>query len=365
MTPSAALGLEHSGSLYEHCIRALERGTRLGPHGLPLMGSGDWNDGMNRVGAEGRGESVWLAWFLADCLRRFAGDRREPRGRRSIGPSIAGRPMPFAGPSEAHAWDGSWYLRAFFDDGTPLGSARADECQIDSIAQSWGVISACRRPGAEPEGHAVRRRPPRAQGRRADSACLHLRSTTARSTPATSRAICQASARTAPSTPTRPPGWCRRSPCSVRGALPTICSRSSTRFRTASDRDLVHSYKVEPYVVAGDVYSLPPHVGRGGWTWYTGSAGWLYRVGLESILGIHRIRRLASPRSLSSPPLETVSRSRTASDPRRTTSPSRTRSDWREVSAGFCSTASLAIHATVPLVDDRQAHQIRVVLGNV
>ena len=131
---------EKSGPLYEHCTRALERGLRLGTHGLPLIGSGDWNDGMNRVGVKNQGESVWLAWFLIDCLRSFAqiADTRNDKPR-----SIRYREQAdqLAAAVEKYGWDGAWYLRAFFDDGTPLGSAENRECQIDSIAQSWAVIS--------------------------------------------------------------------------------------------------------------------------------------------------------------------------------------------------------------------------------
>ena len=277
------------GSLYEHCLRGPgSRGHRLGAHGLPLMGHGDWNDGMNRVGAGGKGESVWLAWFpiavLAPVRRAGRGARRRrPRGR----PAASG-PTRCAAAVEANAWDGDWYRRAYFDDGTPLGSAQNDECQIDSIAQSWAVLSGAGRPRARPPGDGVRRR---AAGRPRGPA-----------DPAVHAAVRRRAARPRlhQGLPARHPR--ERRPVHPRGdlgrpgvrparpgpAAPSSCSTSSTRSATPRTREGVERYKVEPYVVAGDVYSRPPHVGRGGWTWYTGSASWLYRTILEAILGFHR-----------------------------------------------------------------------------
>jgi cyclic beta-1,2-glucan synthetase len=275
-----------SSSLYEHCVRALEHGVRLGIHGLPLMGCGDWNDGLNRVGAKGQGESVWLAWFLVDCLRRFA-QVCDSRGDELRSTRFQEQAREVCAAIERFAWDGSWYLRAFFDDGTPLGSLRGAECQIDSIAQSWSVISG----GANPErSRKAMQSVEERLIRKEDGLVLLL-------APPFDEGLLD-------------PGY-------IRGYLPgsrengaqythaaawvvqafALLGQGQLAFRLfqylnpihhASNRDSLHRYKVEPYVVAGDVLSLPPHVGRGGWTWYTGSAGWLYGVGLESILGLHR-----------------------------------------------------------------------------
>ncbi|WP_165228403.1 GH36-type glycosyl hydrolase domain-containing protein [Aquisphaera insulae] len=273
------------GPLYEHCLRALDRGTSLGRHGLPLMSSGDWNDGMNRVGVEGRGESVWLAWFLSACLRDFA-PMAEARGDSAR----AGRCREQAGAllaaAEAHAWDGSWYLRAFTDDGAPLGSALSEECQIDSIAQSWSALA-----GADPG--------------RVRTAMQSVLDRLVRENPGLILLL----------TPPFEDGPLQ--PGYIKGYLPGIRengaqythaaawvvkafaelgegTRAHQLFRLinpiehASTPGGARTYTVEPYVMAGDVYSRPPHAGRGGWTWYTGAAGWLYTTGLESILGLER-----------------------------------------------------------------------------
>jgi cyclic beta-1,2-glucan synthetase len=277
---------EEEAPLYEHCARALDRSLEPGSHGLPLMGTGDWNDGMNRVGREGRGESVWLGWFLTANLREFAriADRRGDGER-------AARWRERADSLEAalreEAWDGAWYRRAFFDDGTPLGSASNRECQIDSIAQSWAVLS-----GAA-EGERTRQAMAsleRRLVRREDRLLLLL---------------------SPPFDRTRPdPGYIQGYPPGVRengGQYTHAATWSVIAFAMlgegdkafdlfdllspihhASRRASVHRYKVEPYVVAGDVCSEGPHSGRGGWTWYTGSAGWLYRAGLEWILGFQK-----------------------------------------------------------------------------
>ena len=274
------------GPLYEHCLRGLDRVDHRGVHGLPLMGTGDWNDGMNRVGAGGKGESVWLAWFAIAAFRRFA-DLAEARGDSTRAADLRRRAGELAAACEANAWDGAWYRRAYFDDGTPLGSARNAACQIDSLAQSWAVLSGA----ADPE-HA----------RRA------MEAVDARLVNREGRLILLF----APPFDAEPmdPGY-------IKGYLPGIRENGGqythaatwvvqafaamgrgrraaelldilNPIRHAQDPQGVERYKVEPYVVAGDVYSRPPHVGRGGWTWYTGSASWLYRTILESILGLHR-----------------------------------------------------------------------------
>ncbi len=274
------------GPLYEHCVKGLERVDHRGAHGLPLMGHGDWNDGMNLVGAGGKGESVWLAWFAIAVFRQFAG-LAEARGDPARAADLRRRADELAAACEKSAWDGDWYRRAYFDDGTPLGSARSPACQIDSLAQTWAVLCAA----ADPE-HA----------RRAMEAAL------ARLVDRQGRLILLFT----PPFDAEPidPGY-------IKGYLPGIRENGGqythaaawvvqafaalrrgrlaaelltilNPIRHAEDPQGVETYKVEPYVVAGDVYSRPPHVGRGGWTWYTGSASWIYRTILESILGLRR-----------------------------------------------------------------------------
>jgi cyclic beta-1,2-glucan synthetase len=276
---------EHA-SVYEHCLRALRRASTTGEHGLPLIGIGDWNDGMNRVGVEGRGESVWLAWFLAATLRAFA-VHASARGDAAVAADFRARADGYAAAVEMHGWDGEWYRRAFFDDGTPLGSRGSDECRIDSIAQSWSVISGAADPARQDramrslEQHLVR----------PDVRLLMLLTPPFDRTP-------------------HDPGY-------IKGYLPGVRENGAqythaalwavlaTALRGDGDRafelyqmlnPLTHAstpegvqrYKVEPYVVAADVYTAPGQLGRGGWTWYTGSASWMYRVGLEAILGFTR-----------------------------------------------------------------------------
>jgi cyclic beta-1,2-glucan synthetase len=271
------------GSLYEHCVRAVEHGLRFGPHGLPLMGTGDWNDGMNRVGAGGKGESVWLAWFLIACLRSCA-DLAAQRGDSARADRWRAEAERLRSAIEDTAWDGDWYLRAWFDEGTPLGSRSDDECRIDSIAQTWAVLSgAGQAERAERALAAVRE-----QLVRQDSGLILL------FTPPFDRGPLH-------------PGY-------IKGYLPGIRENGGQYTHAAcwvlqaaallghSDRagellDMLNPvrrtatpattalYRVEPYVVAGDIYGEAPHTGRGGWTWYTGAAGWLYRVVLETLLG--------------------------------------------------------------------------------
>jgi cyclic beta-1,2-glucan synthetase len=274
---------QESASLYEHCVRTLDRSLALGQHGLPLMGSGDWNDGMNRVGHEGRGESVWVGWFLHTVLEWFA-PICEARGDSARADAYRAHLTKLKGALEAEGWDGDWYRRAYFDDGTPLGSAQNEECRIDSIAQSWGVIS----------GAADRQRAARAMAaveqhliRRGDGLIMLF-------TPPFDKG-------------TLDPGYIKGYVPGVRenggqythAAIWTVIAyallgdgdRAGELFALlnpvnhAATRAGLHKYKVEPYVAAADVYAVWPHTGRGGWTWYTGSSGWMYRAGLESILG--------------------------------------------------------------------------------
>ncbi len=274
------------GSVYEHCLRALQRGSTRGARGLPLIGSGDWNDGMNRVGVEGRGESVWLAWFLVTTLRAFA-EHVEARGDTETAGELRRQADAYVAAVETHGWDGAWYRRAYFDDGTPIGSGAGDECRIDSIAQTWSVISGAGMPERQAqamrslEEHLVR-----------EDARLVLLLTP----PFDSMA--------------HDPGYIKGYLPGVRengaqythaalwAVLATALRGNGTRAfelyqmlnplthtRTPEE---VGTYKVEPYVVAADVYTAKGQVGRGGWTWYTGSASWMYRVGLEGILGLRK-----------------------------------------------------------------------------
>jgi cyclic beta-1,2-glucan synthetase len=272
-------------SLYEHCVRALDYSLAIGTHGLPLFGSGDWNDGMNRVGAEGRGESVWLGWFLHATLMQFA-PLAERRGETAKAADWRKHAFALQQAIEREAWDGDWYRRGYFDDGTPLGSVTSEECRIDSIAQSWAVIS-----GAGERSHAVR-------AMSAVNAQLVSRSD----------GLIKLFTPPFDHTP-HDPGYIKAYPPGLRenggqythAAVWTVIAyamlgngdRATELFSLlnpinhASTRAAIYRYKVEPYVICADVYSAPDHVGRGGWTWYTGSAGWMYRAGIESILGIH------------------------------------------------------------------------------
>jgi cyclic beta-1,2-glucan synthetase len=274
---------QQTATLFEHCARALDHSLAVGAHGLPLMGTGDWNDGMNRVGPGGRGESVWLGWFLHTTLWEFA-RLADLRGETARGERWRHHVSALKAALEREAWDGDWYRRAYFDDGTPLGSVQNDECRIDSIAQSWGVIS----------GGAMPTRAARAMAaveeylvHRGDGLVLLF-------APPFDRTALD-------------PGY-------IKGYLPGVRENGGQythaaiwavlAFAGLGDGDKagelfailnpinqtrtragVHRYKVEPYVAVADVYAAPPHVGRGGWTWYTGSAGWMYRAGVEWILG--------------------------------------------------------------------------------
>jgi len=277
---------EQTGSIYEHCLRALRHSCTCGAHGLPLIGVGDWNDGMNRIGIEGKGESVWLAWFLNDTLRAFA-DHCDSRGDGAAAGELRVNADAYARAANEAAWDGAWYRRAYFDDGTPLGSAENDECQIDSIAQSWSVISAA--------GDIDKR----------ERAMASLDQRLVREDARLIMLLTPPFDKTA-----HDPGYIKGYVPGVRengaqythaalwAVLATALNGEQDRafelyqminpLTHASTPEDVHTYKVEPYVVAADVYTATGHLGRGGWTWYTGSASWMYRIGLETILGFTR-----------------------------------------------------------------------------
>jgi cyclic beta-1,2-glucan synthetase len=354
-------GSEERATLYEHCARALDRSLEVGRHGLPLMGTGDWNDGMDRVGHEGRGESVWLGWFLVANLKEFAAiaDWRAEVERAAKWRQCA---ASLEASLEREAWDGAWYRRAFFDDGTPLGSAENDECQIDSISQSWAVLSGA---GSEERARqameSVERRLVRPE-----SGLLLLFSPPFDRTP-------------------RDPGY-------IKGYLPGIREnggqythaatwsvaafamlgegdKATALFKFlnpihhASGRADLHRYKVEPYAIAADVYSEPPHEGRGGWTWYTGAAGWLYRAGLEWILGFQK-----RGSALRIDPCIPKDWKRFKIDYRHgdtlyRISVENPKGVCRGVSRLSVDGALLAGEALVPLANDAREHQVQVVLG--
>lgn len=270
-------------TLFEHCVLALDQSLAVGVHGLPLMGTGDWNDGMDRVGEGGKGESVWLGWFLYSTLEAFA-PLAVQRGEPDRAQDWIEHTRALKNAIEQHAWDGDWYRRAYFDDGTPLGSASNSECRIDSIAQSWSVIS----------GGAEATRAKRAMAavdkyliRREDRLALLF-------APPFNHAVPD-------------PGYIKGYPAGIRengGQYTHAAVWTVFAFADLGDGDKAfelwsllnpinhadtptraHRYKVEPYVISADIYSMAPHTGRGGWTWYTGSAAWTYRAAIERILG--------------------------------------------------------------------------------
>ncbi len=271
-------------TLYEHCRRAVEKGATEGEHGLPLMGSGDWNDGLNRVGISGTGESVWMAWFLCEVLERFA-VLTETLGDDNVAVQYRERASTISSAVEKHAWDGKWYRRAWYDDGTVMGSSESEEAVIDSISQSWAIISGAADPERasaalnsawenlvlEEEKMALLLKPPFDGGE-------------------------------------KDPGYIKGYPPGVRengGQYSHAAMWLAKALAMAGDGEravklltwlnpIIHSrnpeevlkYKTEPYTVAADVYNLEGHIGQGGWTWYTGAAGWMYRVWVEDILGL-------------------------------------------------------------------------------
>lgn len=461
---------ETTATLFEHCARAIDSSLAVGAHGLPLMGTGDWNDGMNRVGEHGKGESVWLGWFLHEVLTRFiriAADRGEHDRAQKWRLHISALQAAL----EREAWDGEWYLRAFYDDGFPLGSSRNAECRIDSIAQSWAVISRAAEPGRARQALAsvyanlvqprdglvllftppfaetppqVDTAPPSVSARASDETAAEpaeLAQTAAAAGGATLAAQAGARSRSSEREPqpaaatstgtngqhpddqhtngsravdTRPNAQPARAgsggaqnaaensaplrnltphdPGYIKGYVPGIRenagqythaavwnvlaftmlgdgNRAVELFRMlnpinhSSSRAAVQRYKVEPYVLAGDVYSQPPHVGRGGWTWYTGSSGWLYRVGIECILGfqLHGLSVRIDPCIPRDWPHFSITfRYHSAVYDIRVENPS-------AVSKGVALTRiDGALHAgiaNIRLADDHQHHEILVVLG--
>ena len=351
---------EQTATVYEHCVRALKHGYRLGSHGLPLMGTGDWNDGMNNVGSHGKGESVWNGWFFVTVLNAFA-ELAERRSQADDAQWCRERAEQLRVALEANAWDGAWYRRAYFDDGTPLGSAQNDECQIDAIPQAWAVISGV------------------ANAARTQSAMDAVQQRLVRSgdkliqlfDPPFDKGVLQ-------------PGY-------IKGYVPGIRENGgqythaatwvalATALQGRGDRAMelwnlinpvyhattakeAQHYKVEPYVVCADVYGAPPHTGRGGWTWYTGSASWLYRVAIETILGFQlrgstlRIEPCIPP---SWPGFELSYRHQSATYKILVDNSAGT---GRGVQSIELDGQPVPNHA-VPLSDDGQTHNVRVQLG--
>ncbi len=271
-------------TLWEHCIRALDRGLRYGAHGLPLMGSGDWNDGMNRVGHQGTGESVWLAFFLHDVLTCFA-KLAQRRGDSAYAEKCLNEARGLSERIDTHAWDGQWYLRAFFDDGRPLGSAQNTQCQIDMLPQAWAVLSGAADPVrakqaletamqrlVDPHLGIIHLFDPPFDGTEMDPGYIRgyvpgVRENGGQYTHAAIWAVM---------------AMARLGNAQEAWRLFSIINP----IRHADSPSGAATYKVEPYVVAADVYSARGHEGRGGWTWYTGSAGWMYRLLVEDLLGL-------------------------------------------------------------------------------
>ncbi|MEY2931467.1 MAG: hypothetical protein RL033_2216 [Pseudomonadota bacterium] len=352
---------ETRASLYEHCVRALDVGATSGPHGLPTMRHGDWNDGMNRVGQHGQGESVWLAWFLARTLLDFAplALGREDRTRAGWCQEQIER---LTRAVEKHAWDGEWYRRGYFDDGTPLGSKQNQECRIDAIAQSWAVISGigdrerAAQAVAASEAHLIRQR---------------------------GRFMCLLDPPFQKQDPD--PGYIRAYPPGIRenggqythGVLWTLHALTVLRegdragalldllnpVHHADTPEALERYRVEPYVVAADVYGGTEHPGRGGWTWYTGSAGWMYRIIVERVLGLRKNGTL-----LSLVPCVPSRWRRFSLSYRHGASTYEIRVDNpQHVSCGVAQLqldGQVVREGHIRLVDDGRSHEVRVTLGH-
>ncbi len=347
--------------LFEHCARALDCSLGVGSHNLPLMGTGDWNDGMNRVGQGGKGESIWLGWFLHTILWEFS-KIADARGESNRAEAWRLHVSALKAALEYEGWDGGWYRRAFFDDGSPLGSAANKECRIDAIAQSWGVMSGAAEPGRATRAMAAVSQQLVRQG---DGLVLLL---------------------------TPPFNHCSEDPGYIQGYVPGIRENGGQythaavwtliAFAALGDGDKagellrmlnpihrsdsragVQRYKVEPYVMAGDVYAETPHSGRGGWTWYTGSSGWFYRGGIEWVLGF-RVRGTmlwidpCIPRSWSSYSIQF--RYHSASYNIRVENP---KGVCRGIARVDFDGKSVPGPANIPLSDDGIEHHILVILG--
>ncbi|MDD5578760.1 MAG: glucoamylase family protein [Methylobacter sp.] len=348
-------------TVFEHCARALDVSLAVGAHGLPLMGSGDWNDGMNRVGHEGKGESVWLAWFLISALSEFA-TLAETQGHSEDAARWREHSEKLKIAVEAEGWDAAWYRRAYFDDGTPLGSASNVECRIDSIAQSWGIIS----------GAAAPERAQRAMNSVKEYLIRYGDDLVLLFTPPFDK------------TPLDPgyikgylPGvrenggqythaaiWCVIAYALLgEGDQAAELIRMLNPINRTSSRTGVYGYKVEPYVIAADIYAVPPHVRRGGWTWYTGAAGWFYRAGLEWMLGLN----IRADHLYFNPCIPREWRSYNLYYKHQDSSYEITVENPDGVSRGVVlielDGAEQPQDGGIPVLHDKQVHQVRVVLG--
>jgi len=353
---------DQSATLFEHCARALEHSLAVGAHGLPLMGTGDWNDGMNRVGEGGLGESVWLGWFLYAALTQFV-PLAQARHEHERAAAWQAHAAQIQAALEEHAWDGEWYRRGYFDDGTPLGSAGSQECRIDSIAQSWAVLSGAADPARAQIGMASVER----------------------------ELIDSASALALLFTPpfdktTLEPGYIKAYPPGIRenggqythAALWSVMAfaalgQAETALQLllmlnpinhARNRAELYRYTVEPYVVAADIYAAPGHEGRGGWTWYTGAAGWTQRAGIESILGI-RLRgaelHIDPCIPASWPGFSASIRYKSARYDVVVKNPNGVRRGVQSLALDGSALGQLPLY--VPLVDDGLVHKVLVALG--
>ncbi|MFN2116053.1 MAG: GH36-type glycosyl hydrolase domain-containing protein [Candidatus Promineifilaceae bacterium] len=352
--------VEERTSLYDHCCRAIEHACRYGDHGLPLIGAGDWNDGLNRVGIAGRGESVWLGWFIYATLARFLPicRRLDDQGRVE---QYYRRMAELRMAIEEHGWDGEWYLRGYYDDGHSLGSRRNQEYRISSIAQSWSVLSgasdgqraqqainALWRHLVRPEEQLVLLFTPPFDQNNRDPGYIKgyppgIRENGGQYTHAASWA-----------------GWA--SACLGRGSDAYRIFQMLNPISHADTAAKAQLYRVEPYVVAADIYSVPPHTGQGGWTWYTGSAGWLYRLGLEAILGLRRegqllhlapcIPELWPSFRIQYQVGEAVYQIEVLNPERRNRGVKEVYLDGQTISDGL-----------ITLVDDGQEHQVQVLMG--
>ncbi len=361
-----------SASLYEHCVRAIKHGLRFGAHQLPLIGCGDWNDGMNLIGRDGKGESVWLAWFLVENLNCFS-VLANNRNDSAFAEICTTQAVLLRGNIETNAWDGEWYRRAYFDDGTPLGSKENDECQIDSISQSWAVISK--------SGDANRARKAMAAVNQRlvqrDAQLIKLLD------PPFNQSHLE-------------PGYIKGYVPGVREnggqythaaiwATMAFAMQGETQLawelfgmlnpiNHASKPEQIQTYKVEPYVMSADIYAAAPHTGRGGWTWYTGAAGWMYRLTLETLLGVtlendHLRIAPCVPKHWQSYKIhyryrDTLYHITINCNQQNTANSSQVTIDNVDVSSvalnGHVENAASATQCVIALIDDRQEHDVKI-----
>jgi cellobiose phosphorylase len=348
-----------AASLYQHCVRAILRGLRFGEHGLPLIGTGDWNDGMNLVGNHGKGESVWLGFFLSEVLKQFA-EVAHLQDDPSFAERCNAEGIQLRQNIEQHGWDGEWYRRAYFDDGTPLGSAANPECQIDSISQSWAVLSGA---GDVQRARLAMEAVDKRLVRR-DHALIQLLGPPFDKSPLNPGYIkgYVPGVRENGGQYTHAAIWVAMAFARLgdsRRAWELLAMINPVNHgKTAAG---VATYKVEPYVAAADVYALTPHTGRGGWTWYTGSAGWMYRLIVESLLGL----RLEVDKLYFAPCLPADWKAFKMHYRYRETVyhivVSQTRDDDEKIGETTVTIDGVERHdKAIPLVDDRQEHSVEV-----